>query len=134
MRSGRKAGFTLIEVLAALVLMGVGLVSVFSALSAIASSEARTRETEKMHRMAMAKFDELRAITDTFSGSDSGDFSDLGEPDYVWELQVDTTGIENLDAITVSVERRGRGGDQAPSATVTGLVFQPPQDTTGGEQ
>jgi prepilin-type N-terminal cleavage/methylation domain-containing protein len=134
LRSERKRAFTLIEVLASLALMGIGLVSVFSAFAAISSSESRAREVEKMHRLAVAKYDEMRAITDTFAGSENGDFSDLGETDYVWELQVEPTGIENLDAITVNVEKRARGGDRDATASVTGLVFQPPQDTTGGAQ
>ena len=114
--------------------MGVGLVSVFSAFAAISSSEARARDVEKMHRLAIAKYDEMRAITDTFAGSENGDFSDMGEADYVWELQVDPTGIENLNAITINVEKRGQSGDRSPNASVSGLVFEPPQDTTGGAQ
>jgi prepilin-type N-terminal cleavage/methylation domain-containing protein len=125
-------GFSLIEVLASLVLLGVGIVSVLAAFSSIASSEARSREVEKMHRLAMVKYDEMRAITDTFSGSESGDFTDQGQPDYVWELEVEPTGIENLDAVTITVEKRGQGGDRQPTATVTSLVFQQPEADAGG--
>ena len=131
MRNAAK-GFTLVEVMASVVLLGVGIVSVISAYSAIARSEDRAREVEIMHRLAIAKYDEMRAITDTFAGSESGDFTEEGSPDYVWELAVDPTGIENLDAITITVEHRGRGGERDLSSKVSGLVFQQPQDETGG--
>ncbi len=118
--------------MASVVLLGVGIVSVLGAYSAIARSEDRAREVEKMHRLAVGKYSEMRAITDTFSGSESGDFTEEGQPDYVWEMAVDPTGIENLDAITLTVELRGRGGEQDPSSSVTGLVFQQPESDTGG--
>ncbi len=131
MRNGDR-GFTLVEVLASVVLLAVGIVSVLTAYSSIARSEDRAREVETMHRLALAKYDELRAITDTFSGSESGDFTESGRPDYVWELSVDPTGIENLDAVTLTVERRGRGGERDPSSSITGLVFQQPASDLGG--
>jgi prepilin-type N-terminal cleavage/methylation domain-containing protein len=120
-------GFTLLEVLVSAVLLGAGIAGVLGAFSVIARGEDRTREIEKMHRLAVDKYNELRATTDQFAANDGGDLSDRGEPNYSWALSVDPTGVQNLDAITVKVERKNNSADNAPSSEITELLFQPPQ-------
>jgi prepilin-type N-terminal cleavage/methylation domain-containing protein len=133
MKRGCKAkkGFTLIEVLASLVILGVGITAALAGLSAIAKSEVRAREVETMHRLAMDKLNELRAVTDTFAAPDSGDFTDRDLVDYAWNLEVEATGIENLNAVTVIVERRSRA-QGSPRAAATSLVFQAPENAQEG--
>lgn len=127
MRSERS-GFTLIEALVAAALLGGGIVGVVGALQAITKAEDRARQVETMVRLADDKYQEIRSTTDTFAAGDSGDFVDRKISDYTWTMTVDPTGVTNLDAVTVTVQRRDQH-DGDPTATVSGLVFVPPTDT-----
>jgi prepilin-type N-terminal cleavage/methylation domain-containing protein len=129
MRSGSK-GFTLIEALAAVVILGAGIAAVMGAFSSVARSEDRSRQSEVMHRLAIEKLEELRATTETFTTSESGNFEEKNLPNYTWSMEVENTGVENLEAVTVKVEME-RPWSGAPSAEVTSLVFQPPPPAEG---
>ena len=131
-RPVRKRGFTLIEAMAAVVLLGIGIVGSLTAFSSVIRTEDGIRETERMQRMAQAKLAELVATGDATTSTD-GDFTDEGEPDLTWKLEVNTSGITDLNAVSLTVSR----GDAA-SATksrVDTLVYTPPAATgtaTGG--
>jgi len=122
MNAGRKRAFTLIEVLAAVVLLGVGIVAVLSALSSLTGAEARMRETERMLRLAQTKYDELVATSEQLNSPQSGNFEEQGEPNFTWSSEVEPTGVENLDAITVTVTKRNSDKEVETS----GLIFVPP--------
>jgi prepilin-type N-terminal cleavage/methylation domain-containing protein len=131
MRRGFSKGFTLIEALAAVAILGVGISGVMMAMSSVVRSESRAREIETMHRLAMDKLTELRAVTDTFAAPDSGDFSDRGLPSFEWQMTVDPTGVEYLTAVTVTVQRRN-ATQTSPNASVSSLVFEAPLQQEGG--
>jgi prepilin-type N-terminal cleavage/methylation domain-containing protein len=128
-----KGGFTLLEVLVAAVLLGVGIAAVLGGYSSIAQDEMRAREKEKMQQLAVDKFNELRAMTSSFTASDNGDFSDRGEPDLEWNLDVEPSGVQNLNAITVMVSRRN-ASDTSPESAVTELVFDYTAASAGATQ
>jgi Tfp pilus assembly protein PilV len=120
-------------VLVAAVLLGVGIAAVMGAYSTISQGEMRAREKEKMQELAVDKFNELRAMTSSFTASDSGDFSDRGEPDLDWNLDVEPSGVQNLNAITVTVSR-ANASDTSPEAAVTELVFDYATASAGAAQ
>lgn len=124
----RSVGFTLIEALVAVVILGIGITAVLGGYSSLTRAEARARESETMHRLAVQKLAELRATTQTFSGSDKGDFQDWGDTRHEWSLDVQPSGIDSLDAVTVTVTPTS-GGPGSADATV--LVYEPQQTTTG---
>ncbi len=132
MRSARKRqGFTLVEALVAVAILGGGIALVMGGFAAVARAEFRAREVEQMHRLAVDKYEELRAITDTFVDEESGDFSDRGFPDYTWSSAVEPTGITDLDSVTVTVQRTG-GDSSSPTAEISGLVFDAPEPVATG--
>ena len=57
----RKLGFTMIEVLVATVLLGLGITMGFSALSSMTRTELRVRQVEKMNLLAVQKLNEVIA-------------------------------------------------------------------------
>ena len=125
-RSGRRSrGFTLLESLAAVVLLGIGIVGAMGAFSSVTRTEDRVRQKEYMQRIAQAKLSELVA-TGEATTSTNGDFSDQNETDYTWELEVNTSGITDLDAVTLTVKRTSTS-DQARLDT---LLYVPPETTT----
>ena len=123
--SARKArGFTLIEALAAVVLLGIGIAGAMGAVATITRNESAARETEKMQAMAQGKLAELVATGDAAT-STSGDFAEEGEPDVTWSLETGTSGITDLNTVSLTVETKG-GARQTRLDT---LVYQPPATT-----
>ena len=108
----RRRGFTLPEVLASLVLVGLVLPAVMKcvSLSMAASDDARKR----MEAVALAeqKLSELTAsATSTSSGSTAGDFG-AERPGFRWDASMDTVDTALLE-IRVRVTWHGRGTDRS---------------------
>jgi len=123
----RRRGFTLIEAMAAVVLLGIGIVAAMGSFSTLTRTEDRVRQTEYMQRLAQTKLAELES-TGQAGTSTNGDFSEQNEPDYTWELEVNTSGITDLNAVILTVKRTSTS-DQTKLHT---LVYVPPVTTTTG--
>jgi len=122
-----RRGFTLIEALAAVVILGIGIVAAMTAFGSLTQSEANARQTEKMVRMAQDKLAELVA-TGQATQSANGDFTDQNEPDYTWDLQVNTSDITDLSSVSISVNQAN--SSRGPVKLDT-MIYVPPQTTTG---
>ncbi len=123
----RRRGFTLLEAMAAVVLLGIGIVGAVGGFSTIIKTEDRARQTEHMQRLAQEKLAELVA-TGQAATSTNGDFNDQNEPDYTWRLEVNTSGITDLDSVTLTVERT----NSTDKTRLDTLLYVPPQTTTSG--
>lgn len=124
----RRKGFTLIEAMVGVVLLGIGIVSALAAFGSMTNVENSARQTEKMQRMAQAKLAELVA-TGQADTSTNGDFSDQNEPTYTWTLETGTSGITDLNSVSLTVEHTGAVGQKTRLDT---LVYVPPVTTTVG--
>ncbi len=131
-RSLKRRGFSLIEALASVTILGLGIAAVVGGLGAVARTETRTRQIEAMTRLAQHKFDELVATSTSLGSStiQNGDFSDQNNSDYSWSAQVEDTGITNLEALTVTVTPSSDTSSKAPTGIVTGLIYVAPAATT----
>lgn len=129
MFKGRKRfGFTLIEALVAATLAGIGVAAAVGAFGALTRGQARTNEKERMVRLAVDKYEELSAMGSLTNVG--GTFADQGEDRYLWEAAVDTTGIENVSQLTVTISLSDSLGREA-TESVTGLVYEEPLSTGG---
>jgi len=131
-RSRTRRGFSLIEALASVTILGLGIAATVGGLGAVARTESRTKQIESMTRLAQHKFDELVA-TSTSLGSAStqtGDFTDQNNNDYVWSAQVEDSGVTNLEALTVTVTPANNSDSKGPTGVVTGLIYIAPATTT----
>lgn len=122
------AGYSLIEALVSMVVVGIALVGCISALSAMTRSEDRALMTEKMNRLAGEKFDEIIATEDYINTSLSGNFDDRGESGFTWQVEVNPTSESNLDSVTVTVSKES--GSVAQPVTITGLMYVPETTTS----
>lgn len=129
-RNRRSKGFSLVEALAALVLLGVGIAAVVTAQGSLGRTESRMQELQVMARLAESKLSELMA-TEAANVSDSGDFTEEGDNDHEWEIIVDPSGIENVNAIRLIV-RKTSGRTNDPEYELNTLQFVPPGDGTTG--
>lgn len=122
--SRRSRGFTLLEAMAAVVLLGIGIVGAMSANAQVIRNEDRARLTERMQRLAQTKLAELVA-TGQASTSTDGDFTDQNQPGVTWNLEVNSSGITNLNNATLTVQESG----SANSYRLDTVLFVPPETT-----
>jgi type II secretory pathway pseudopilin PulG len=127
----RIRGFTLVEVVAATLVLLVGIVAGLGALSSMSNTEVRMREAETMNRLAAQKLDEILAVGNVTTAATDGNFDDYGVSGYEWQLEVVPTGTENLDAVRVKVKPENNA-DRKPEAEISSLVFTSPNTVTGG--
>jgi prepilin-type N-terminal cleavage/methylation domain-containing protein len=123
-------GFTLIEVMVATVLLGLGIALGFGALSSMTRTELRIREVEKMNLLAVQKLGEVLATGNIANQQTDGTFQDSGEPNYKWTLDTVATGTENLATARITVQTTA-GKSTDPVTTASGLVFTSPNAQNG---
>jgi prepilin-type N-terminal cleavage/methylation domain-containing protein len=131
-RNSRRSGYTLIEALVSMVIVGIAIVGCLSTLSAMTRSEDRSLMTEKMHRLASEKLDEIIATEDFVNTSLSGNFDDRGETGFSWQVEVEPTGESNLDAVSVTITKES--GSKAEPIKAIALVYIPESTTSGTTQ
>lgn len=124
MRRGSDRGFTLVEVLVSVVLVGVGVASLTAAIGALKKTQALAIDKQAVHGLAMQKLDELLVTGETLSGLE-GDFDDQGQPGVVWQSEVVQTGTEGLAVIRVTATHIASPSQSA--ATVERLLYTPPE-------
>jgi general secretion pathway protein I len=98
-------GFTLLEVMIAMAILAITLVTVFQSQSQSVSMESQARFLTTASLLAQGKMAELEAADAQDLKSGSGDFGD-NFPDYVWEVEVKDSEIATLKRIDMVVTNR----------------------------
>ncbi len=116
-----QRGFTLVEVMVALVVVALSLTGIAVVLGNMLSNASWLKESTYASWIAQNKIVELRAAnvypeTDETSGN-----VNFANSEWTWRAVVTETGIENLWRVDVSVSRPG--GDNI--RTVTGFIGEP---------
>lgn len=101
-RAGRRRGFTLLEVIVSLAVMGVGLVAVLEAFSAGLRLSLQDEFLTTATFLAAGKMEEVMKETYITPGTDEGDFGDEF-PDFTWTVEITDSRIEELELVTVVV-------------------------------
>ena len=113
-RVRRRDGFTLVEVLVSLALVGVVLpVAMAGVTLAMGMGETARHRTEAA-ALAGGKLAELMATGDWQSSQTSGDFGDEW-PAYTWEVNVEDWEEPDCDQVTLTVRWTTRGREHATS-------------------
>lgn len=107
----RSAGFSLLEVLLAMVVLAVAIVGIAQGFAVGLRATGIARGTTTALALARARLDEIDAGLRPTSVSDKGDFQDLGAPDATWTL-TSTPSKEHpgLYELVLKVEWPDRGG------------------------
>lgn len=116
----RHQGFTLIEVLAALVIVALGMLGVIQAVTQTARNGTYLREKTLAHWIALNVITERRLLPSPPEVSESSDEVEFAGRRWRWTMRVTQTGVESLRRMDVSV-RPVEAPDGSALATVTGF-------------
>ena len=106
--SGRAGagGFTLIEVLAALVIVALGMLGVITAVTQTARNGTYLREKTLAHWIAMNVITEQRLQPSPPDVSESSDEVEFAGQRWIWKMTVTQTSVASMRRMDVSVRPR----------------------------
>jgi general secretion pathway protein I len=116
----RHRGFTLIEVLAALVIVALGMLGVIQAVTQTARNGTYLREKTLAHWICLNVITERRLMPSPPEVSESSDEVEFAGRRWRWTMRVTQTEVESLRRMDVSV-RPAEAPDGSALATVTGF-------------
>jgi general secretion pathway protein I len=116
-----QQGFTLIEVLAALVIVSLGMLGVIQAVSQTASNSVYLRDKTLAHWIAMNRLTEVRMAQAAPSVAKTSDELDYAGRRWRWTLDVQETGITSMRRLDVRVSLAESGDDGSALAMLTGF-------------
>jgi general secretion pathway protein I len=119
MRVG-KGGFTLIEVMVALLVVALGMLGAITAVSQAAGNGGYLRERSMAHWVAMNRLTEARLQKNAPPISKTSDEVEMGGRKWKWTMNVTQTQVETMRRIDVSV-RPVEAAETTSLASITGF-------------
>lgn len=119
-RTDGRGGFTLVEVLASLTLVGLVLPVAVGGISLAMGLGRESRQRTEAAALAQSKLVEAVATGDWQGARDDGDFGDEW-PDYSWEMLVDDWEEPGITEVAVTVSWTARGRER--TVTMTTLAY-----------
>jgi len=116
----RAAGFTLIEVIVALVVIGLGMLGVIQAVSQTAGNSGYLRDKTIAHWVAMNRLTEIRLQKSAPAVDKTSDEVEMAGRRWKWTMNVTQTPVETIRRIDISV-RPSEAKEGASLASVTGF-------------
>ena len=101
---GTASGYTLLEVMVAMAIMAIVLVSVYRMHSQTLTMNAAARFYTQAPMLAQSKLAQLEGDSSEIVAGDSGDFGDKF-PGYTWSLSTDEVSSEALGEIGADLKR-----------------------------
>jgi len=118
---GHRAGFTLVEVLVSLALVGVLLPTAMAGITLAMGLGDSARHRTEAAMLARGKLDEMLVTGDWQSSQTEGDFGEEW-PGYTWELDVADWEESTCSEVTLTVRWTSRGHDYNTSLTTLTYV------------
>jgi general secretion pathway protein I len=103
LRRPHSAGFTLVEVLAALVIVSLGMLGVIQAVSQTANNGAYLRDRTIAHWIAMNRVTEVRLEPQAPTVGTDSDEVEMAGRKWRWSMEVTQTAVESIRRIDVNV-------------------------------
>jgi prepilin-type N-terminal cleavage/methylation domain-containing protein len=102
------AGFSLVEVMIAIVILGVVLVGLTQGITTALTSTKESEWQTTGALFAAGQIETLRAEKELIDGETSGDCGDI-LPQYRWKQTVSPTDVDGLHSVEVTVENSKTG-------------------------
>lgn len=122
MISRHSGGFTLIEVMVALVVATLALVAVMASISQMIDAGTAMRERTYASWIAQNKITELRLANTEPEVSESNGEVEFAGLEWGWTATISETGVEFLYRVDVAI---GFAGSPDVIRTVTGFIGEP---------
>lgn len=116
----RWRGFTLIEVLAALVIVSLGMMAVIQAVSQTASNSTYLHDKTIAHWVAMNRLTEARLDPSAPKIDETSDDVEMAGRAWTWTMTVTQTPVETMRRIDITV-RPSEADEGTSMAAVTGF-------------
>lgn len=116
----QQNGFTLIEVLAALIIVALGMMAVIQAVSQTASNSAYLREKTIAHWVALNQLTETRLKRTPPPIDETSDEVEMAGREWRWTMTVTQTPVESMRRIDISVRPADADPDSS-MASITGF-------------
>lgn len=113
-------GFTLLEVLAALVIVSLGMLGVIEAVGQTASNATRMRDRTIAHWVAMNRLTAVRLETRAPGIAKTSDEVEMAGRRWRWTMEVSETPVQSMRRIDIRVGEAETEDDRT-LATVTGF-------------
>jgi len=117
---GDVAGFTLIEVLAALIIVSLGMLGVIEAVSQTARNSSYLREKTLAHWIAMNRLTEVRLEQSAPKVDKSSDEVEMADRRWRWTMVVTQSPLPSVRRIDISV-RPAEAKEDSSMASVSGF-------------
>ena len=118
----RNAGFSLVEIMCAIIILGIALVGLIQGITTAVSSSKESELQTTAALMAAGKIETLRAEGYVFDGIAEGEGGE-GLSHYRWKRSVTSTSLDGLHEVSVVVEDTKTGTAIYELRT---LLFDPP--------
>lgn len=117
----QSKGFTLIEVLAALIIVSLGMLAVIRAVSQTVSNTDYLRQKSIAHWVAMNKLEEVRLAASPPSNDETAGDVDMAGTTWHWRMTVAAApGVDTMQRIDIKVAPKD-AGDKASIDTISGF-------------
>jgi len=126
MKATRTHGFSLIEVMCAIVILGIGVTGLTHGLNSAVNSSKETEVQTAAALMAAGQIEMLRADVYVVAGEDEGE-GGAGLEQYRWRQSIVETPMGGLFEVTVTVEHVQTGKTIYQLQT---MLFDPPTTST----
>jgi general secretion pathway protein I len=118
--SYRQWGFTLIEVVVALIVVSLGMLAVIETVGSTARNSGYLREKTIAHWVAMNKLTEVRLLPNAPGIDKSSDDVKMAGREWRWTMEVKQTPVESIRRIDISV-RPAEAPEKSSMASVSGF-------------
>ncbi|MCE5229487.1 type II secretion system minor pseudopilin GspI [bacterium] len=127
----RRSGFSLIEVLAALVIFSVSIVALVESLGT--SSAMQNDLIVRQHALALAEnmLEQTLAAENYDDPEQEGQF-DGPDTGFAWKLKVESTDVTDLNKVTVTVTTAGPGRQTEASLSTLMAKRKKPDELDSG--
>jgi general secretion pathway protein I len=127
--SARESGFTLLEVLVALVIVALGLMAAFGQVNQSLTVASRLRDKTLAHWIATNEMTKLRLLAEFPPIGSRSDEVEMARTEWRYTITVVKTPAEALRRVDISVAFAER--PDTVVTTLTGFLGRPPPATQG---